>query len=67
MNPAVRDHGLPQLLTSADVASICQLKPRTVVRLATEGRLPAPRIDGHRSKRWHQADIKKWLETGRIN
>ena len=49
-----------RLLTAKAVGEMLSLSKRTIFRLDSSGRIPAPvRISG--SVRWPQSDIEKWI------
>ena len=57
------EHVVEQLLTAKAVGEILSLSQRTIFRLDSSGRIPAPvRIGG--SVRWMQSQIQKWISLG---
>lgn len=56
----------PPIVTTAQVAEILDLNPRTVMLMANDGRLPASRIPGSRSYRFFLADIVQMLNDNAI-
>ncbi len=67
-NEALRalEQTYPPIVTTAQVADILDLNPRTVMLMANDGRLPASRIPGSRSYRFFLADIVKMLADNPI-
>lgn len=55
------EQSYPPIVTTAQVAEILGLNPRTVMVMAVDGRLPASRIPGSRSYRFFLADVVKML------
>jgi len=53
----------PELLDLRDVARVCQLSPRHVLRMVAAGRMPAPLRIG-RCARWSRTSIRHWITTG---
>jgi hypothetical protein len=51
----------PPIVTTAQVAEILDLNPRTVMLMANDGRLPASLIPGSRSYRFFLGDVVKML------
>ncbi len=71
--PTVSDEALraleqtyPPIVTTAQVAEILDLNPRTIMLMANDGRLPASRIPGSRSYRFFLADVVKMLADNPI-
>ncbi len=56
----------PPIVTTAQVAEILDLNPRTVMLMANDGRLPASRIPGSRSYRFFLADVVRMLADNAI-
>lgn len=57
----------PELLTSEQVAKLCNLGARTVWRWSRSGRMPAPlKIGGglRGAVRFRRAEILAWIEAG---
>jgi excisionase family DNA binding protein len=52
----------PLLLTVDEVAQLLGLSRRTVWRLRSTGRIPAPVRIG-RSVRWRRADVDEWISA----
>lgn len=53
----------PLLMTAAQVAELLQVSPRTLWRLLSAGKLPAPlRLGG--VVRWRFEEITKWIAAG---
>ena len=51
------------LLTAKKVGELLTLSKRTIFRLDSSGKIPAPvRING--SVRWRGSDIQRWIELG---
>ncbi len=57
----VLEQTYPPIVTTAQVAEILDLNPRTVMLMANDGRLPASRIPGSRSYRFFLGDVVKML------
>lgn len=55
------EQAYPPIVTTAQVAEILDLNPRTVMVMANDGRLPASRLPGSRSYRFFLADVVKTL------
>ena len=55
---------LPKLLTAAEVAEILGKHPRTVLVLVDRGELAAVRL-GHRTVRFHPADVEAYVDAHR--
>lgn len=60
------EQAYPPIVTTAQVAEILELNPRTVMIMANDGRLPASRIPGSRSYRFFLADVVKMLADNAI-
>ena len=57
------ENGRPRLLKASDVANTASISIRTLWRLVSAGKFPAPiRIGG--STRWRAADLERWIEGG---
>jgi excisionase family DNA binding protein len=52
-----------KLLKPADVAELCQLHPRTVLRAIHAGRLRASQLGAHTAYRIRREDVDAWLEA----
>jgi excisionase family DNA binding protein len=50
-----------RVLTTADVARLLGISPRTVRRWAADGTLPPPVRKGCRYTRWRLADVQRFL------
>jgi excisionase family DNA binding protein len=51
----------PRLMTAAEVARLLQISTRTLWRLLSCGRIPAPlRFGGN--VRWRQEEVLRWIE-----
>jgi excisionase family DNA binding protein len=55
---------MARLLTAGDVAERLELHPRTVLRLAREGRLRRVKL-GHRTVRFVPEDVEAYIEGER--
>lgn len=53
----------PELLDLRDVARVCQLSARHVLRMVAAGRMPEPLRIG-RCARWSRQTIQQWITTG---
>ncbi len=62
----VLEQTYPPIVTTAQVAEILDLNPRTVMLMANDGRLPASRIPGSRSYRFFLADVVQMLADNAI-
>lgn len=60
------EQSYPPIVTTAQVAEILGLNPRTVMLMAVDGRLPASRIPGSRSYRFFLADVVKMLADNAV-
>ncbi len=60
------ERSYPPIVTTAQVAEILDLNPRTVMLMALDGRLPASRIPGSRSYRFFLADVVKMLADNTV-
>ena len=56
----------PPILTTAQVAELLDLNPRTVLNMAGDGRLPASRLPGARKFHFLLEDIIDTLKTHRV-
>lgn len=56
----------PPILTTAQVAELLDLNPRTVLNMAGDGRLPASRLPGSRKFHFLLEDIISTLEANRV-
>lgn len=52
-----------KLLTPADVAELCQLSTKTVLRAIRAGRLRASRLGEHAAFRVRPEDVDAWIEA----
>ena len=52
-----------KLLTPADVAELCQLSTKTVLRAIRAGRLRASRLGEHAAFRVRREDVDAWIEA----
>jgi excisionase family DNA binding protein len=53
----------PLLITAEEVARMMNISTRTLWRLSSAGRMPAPvRIGGN--TRWRTAEVLRWIEDG---
>jgi predicted DNA-binding transcriptional regulator AlpA len=55
--------GPPLLLTAKDLASCMQLSVRTIWRLRSAGKLPAP-LEVGGAVRWRSDEFQKWVADG---
>jgi excisionase family DNA binding protein len=62
-SPAGDRAAIEKLLTAEQVAEVLQLHPRTVIRMARQGRLPSLRVCGR--VRFLASDIASWLAARR--
>src|SRR5690242_9321909 len=53
-----------KLLTPADVAELCQISTKTVLRAIRAGRLKASRLGEHGAFRMRAEDVGRWIESG---
>lgn len=56
----------PPVLTTAQVAELLDLNPRTVLNMANDGRLPASRLAGSRKFHYFLDDIISALRESRV-
>ncbi len=57
---------MQKLLNAETVAEILSLSKRTIFRLDSSGKIPAPiRING--SVRWRESDIQRWVSLGCVD
>lgn len=56
----------PPILTTAQVAELLDLNPRTVLLMAGDGRLPASRLPGSRKFHFFLEDVLDTLQTNRV-
>ena len=56
----------PPILTTAQVAELLDLNPRTVLNMAGDGRLPASRLPGARKFHFLLEDIIDTLKAHRV-
>lgn len=52
----IREH-YPPILTTAQVADLLDLNPRTIMNMANDGRIPASRLPGSRKFHYFLDDI----------
>jgi predicted DNA-binding transcriptional regulator AlpA len=67
--PSLPAPDLPRYIDLATVLEILTVSRRTLRRMTTKGRFPAPIILGHRTRVWSLADIDAWRakqETARL-
>lgn len=57
----------PPILSTAQVAELLDLNPRTVLNMAGDGRLPASRLPGSRKFHFLLEDIIATLEANRVS
>lgn len=56
----------PPILTTAQVAELLDLNPRTVLLMAGDGRLPASRLPGSRKFHFFLEDVLDTLQANRV-
>lgn len=56
----------PPILTTAQVAELLDLNPRTVLAMAADGRLPASRLPGSRKYHFLLEDVISTLQSHRV-
>ena len=56
----------PPILTTAQVAELLDLNPRTVLLMAADGRLPASRLPGSRKFHFFLEDVLDTLKQHRV-
>lgn len=56
----------PPILTTAQVAELLDLNPRTVLNMAGDGRLPASRLPGARKFHFLLEDVIETLKVHRV-
>ncbi|MGH1504488.1 MAG: helix-turn-helix domain-containing protein [Acidimicrobiales bacterium] len=56
----------PPILTTAQVAELLDLNPRTVLTMANDGRLPASRLEGSRKFHFLLEDVISTLKSHRV-
>jgi excisionase family DNA binding protein len=56
----------PPILTTAQVAELLDLNPRTVLLMAADGRLPASRLPGSRKFHFFLEDVLDTLNQHRV-
>ncbi len=56
----------PPILTTAQVAELLDLNPRTVLTMANDGRLPASRLEGSRKFHFLLEDVISTLKSNRV-
>ena len=56
----------PPILTTAQVAELLDLNPRTVLTMANDGRLPASRLAGSRKFHFLLEDVISTLKANRV-
>jgi excisionase family DNA binding protein len=54
------------LLTPSDVAALCQVSPKTVMRAIQSGRLPAARLGKRGAFRIAAEDVEAWVAASRL-
>ncbi len=54
------------LLTPSDVAALCQVSPKTVMRAIQSGRLPAARLSERGAFRIAPDDVDAWIAGSRL-
>jgi excisionase family DNA binding protein len=54
------------LLTPSDVAALCQISPKTVMRAIQSGRLPAARLGKRGAFRIVPDDVEAWIAASRL-
>ncbi len=57
----------PPILTTAQVAELLDLNPRTVLLMAGDGRLPASRLPGSRKFHFFLEDVLDTLQANRVS
>lgn len=62
---AVRE-AYPPVLTTSQVAELLDLNTRTVLTMASDGRIPASRFDGSRKYHFVLEDIIETLKNNRV-
>jgi excisionase family DNA binding protein len=55
---------IERLLTPADVAELCQISTKTVLRSMHAGRLKASRLGEQGAFRMRAEDVARWIELG---
>jgi excisionase family DNA binding protein len=62
-----RQHSsLPWLLRPVDVAELCQVSTKTVLRAIRNGRLRAFRLGARGAYRIRPDDVESWLQSSRV-
>lgn len=56
--------GIPDLLTAREVAHVLRISERSVWRLCSEKKIPAPLHVGG-AARWTKAEIEQWFQDAR--
>lgn len=56
----------PPILTTAQVAELLDLNPRTVLLMAGDGRLPASRLPGSRKFHFFLEDVLDTLQVNKV-
>jgi excisionase family DNA binding protein len=56
----------PPILTTAQVAELLDLNPRTVLLMAGDGRLPASRLPGSRKFHFFLEDVLDTLKANKV-
>jgi excisionase family DNA binding protein len=55
---------IERLLTPADVAALCQISTKTVLRAIHAGRLQASRVGEQGAFRMRAGDVERWIDSG---
>jgi excisionase family DNA binding protein len=55
--------GLPQLITSKRLCERFGLSRSSIFRMTRDGRLPPARVLGNGQIRWHEDEIREWLNN----